>query len=96
MLFVDYFKLAVLVLHIESPDTFMRRPFHVSPIGLGGVDVNFISEFFSLAFVCCSMHRFLGLFAKFQKATFSFVMSVLPSVNPSVQLRFHYTNFHEN
>jgi hypothetical protein len=55
VLSVDYIKVAVVVLHTESPDTSMHRPFHMSHIGLGEVDVKFRSEFFhwhSLVVVC--------------------------------------------
>jgi hypothetical protein len=44
------------------------------------------------------MPRPLGAFQKFQKATVSFVMSVRPSIHPSVrmeQLGFHWTDFHK-
>ena len=41
----------------------------------------------------------LGAFVKLLKVTASFVMSVRPSICPSVrieQLRYHWTDFHEN
>jgi hypothetical protein len=47
-------------------------------------------------FMCCI--RFLGAFAKFRKATISYVMSVCPSVRPSVRMEefgSHCTYFRE-
>jgi hypothetical protein len=42
--------------------------------------------------------RFLGTFSKLRKATIGFVLSVCPSVSPSVrieQLRFQWKDFDE-
>jgi hypothetical protein len=41
-----------------------------------------------------SEYQFLGVFAKFRKATISFVMSVRPSVYPQGTTRLHWTDFH--
>ena len=42
------------------------------------------------------MLQSLRAFAKFRKATISFIMSARPFLSPHEHLGFHWTDFHEN
>ena len=82
---------------ISSTDTFSKSPGQKSALRV----VFYSAEHFveEMCHSCTPLKvKFLGAFAKLRKAAISFVMSVRPSVRPSVrmeQLGSHWTDFHE-